>query len=269
VCRPWVWTPDASFSLAAFLVKDTLRIKEAGGSAPPGFFARSARGITLLSKRAPDPLARIDHVVCLLIAGGMVAVIAEADALEELGKFPRLLVGQYNLDLDLFHHQFSGGWGARPLLPPIHRRTQDGLSSPVGFLGFCKADAAGGPVAAAEAAGSGFALEEPPLGRRAVCRAASTARAAKGWAGTQDCGVSRTFQRAPVLLLSVATDQHLRSSIPCWISSHAAGGHLNIAQIMRPAGGTLGHRPSAHNFLALCLSARLKAPFQGDGGLFG
>jgi hypothetical protein len=34
---------------------------------------------------------------------------------------------------------FSGGWGARPLLPPIHRRTQHGLSSPVGsLLGFAK-----------------------------------------------------------------------------------------------------------------------------------
>ena len=41
---------------------------------------------------------------------------------------------------------FSGGWGARPLLPPIHRRTQDGLSSPVGsLLGLQSRCGAGGP----------------------------------------------------------------------------------------------------------------------------
>jgi len=33
-------------------------------------------------------------------------------------------------------------------------------------LGVCKAPAAGGPVAAADAAGGGFALGEPPWGRR-------------------------------------------------------------------------------------------------------
>src|SRR5882762_11402433 len=56
--------------------------------------------------------------------------------------------------------------GARPLLPPIHRRTQYGLSSPVGsLLGFAKTmRGRRPPVAAADAAGSGFALEGSLLG---------------------------------------------------------------------------------------------------------
>ena len=51
--------------------------------------------------------------------------------------------------------------------------------------------------------------------------------------------------------------------------SHAAGGHLNIAQIMRGGSPDNPRQRVAHNFLALCLSARLRAPFQGDGGLIG
>ena len=55
-----------------------------------------------LRECASDALAGIDHVVHLLVAGGGVAVIAEADPLE-LGKFPRLLVGESDCDLDGFH----------------------------------------------------------------------------------------------------------------------------------------------------------------------
>ena len=62
----------------------------------PGFTARSTRGIALLGKSAADLLARIAHVIGLLVSGGVVAVFAEADSLEELGKFPRLGIGQNN-----------------------------------------------------------------------------------------------------------------------------------------------------------------------------
>src|ERR1700749_2058083 len=72
------------------------------GRALPGLLTRSARGITLLGQSATDALASVDHVVRLLVAGRVVAVIAEAETLEEMGKVPRLLVGQYNLDLDLY-----------------------------------------------------------------------------------------------------------------------------------------------------------------------
>jgi len=138
---------------------------------------------------------------------------------------------------------FSGGWGARPLLPPIHRRTQHGLSSPVALsLGVCKAPAAGGPVAAADAAGGGFALGEP-LGAAGRCAARRARHAQRRVGGGQRLRRSRTFQRACGLLLSVALDQLARSVIPCWIRSHAAGGHLNIAQIMR--GGSPNTRPAA------------------------
>jgi hypothetical protein len=77
-------------------------------------------------------------------------------------------VSQNNFDLS-FHHVLR--WmGGSPVPPPIHRRTQHGLSSPVGsLLGSCKVDAAAGPAAAAEAAGSGFALEGEPLGAAGRC----------------------------------------------------------------------------------------------------
>src|SRR3569832_741976 len=86
-------------------------------------------GRSLCGQCLADALAGTDHLVRLLVAGGVVTVITEAGALEELGKLPRLLVGEYNLDLDLFHTSVLRWMGARPSCPPIPRRTlQEGSS---------------------------------------------------------------------------------------------------------------------------------------------
>jgi len=80
---------------------------------------------------------------------------------------------------------------------------------------------------------------------------------------------SRTFQRAaPTVVRGDQSTYPIADHVLDQLA-HAVGGHLNIAQIMRPAGGRHRGCGAAHNFLALCLSARLIAPFQGDGELFG
>ena len=53
----------------------------------------SSWGVVLLRKRVTDLLTRIAHVIRLRVAGS-VMVFAEADLLEELGKFPSLDIGQ-------------------------------------------------------------------------------------------------------------------------------------------------------------------------------
>jgi hypothetical protein len=47
-----------------------------------------------------DLLAGIAHVIRLRVAGRVVAVFAEADSLQELGKFPSLGIGQNNFPSD-------------------------------------------------------------------------------------------------------------------------------------------------------------------------
>src|SRR5579872_918176 len=68
-------------------------------------------------QRRADPLAGFDHPVGFRLRGGVCAVVAVADALQELGKFPRLSVGESDLDLDGLHLR-SPVDGGSPTLPP-------------------------------------------------------------------------------------------------------------------------------------------------------
>ena len=47
-------------------------------------------------------LAGVDHVIRLGVAGGVAAIVTEADAFEELSELPRLGLGQNDGDLDGF-----------------------------------------------------------------------------------------------------------------------------------------------------------------------
>ena len=47
----------------------------------------------MLGKRAADLFAGIAHAVDFVVAGGVIAVFAEADSLQELGKVPSLGIG--------------------------------------------------------------------------------------------------------------------------------------------------------------------------------
>ncbi len=58
------------------------------------------RRVTLFGQRAADVLAGVDHVIRLLVAGGMAAVVTEAGTLQELGELPGLGVRQRDGDLD-------------------------------------------------------------------------------------------------------------------------------------------------------------------------
>src|SRR5206468_152035 len=106
-------------------------------------------------------------------------------------------IGQNNLDLYGFHHVLRWMGGSPALAPhPPENSARPELTGRLS-LGFAKPmRGQWPPAAAAEAAGSGFALREPLGADGAVCRAASTARAAKGWAGDKRLRRSRTLQRA-------------------------------------------------------------------------
>src|SRR5882724_7233341 len=154
--------------------------------APLGFISGSTWSVAVLCECLADEFAGLDHAIRLGLAGGMCTVVAEVDALEEQGKFPSLDIGQNNFDLYGFHHVLRWMGGSPALAPhPPENSARPELTGRLS-LGFAKPmRGQWPPAAAAEAAGSGFALEGSPLG--AVCRAASTARAAKGWAGDKDC----------------------------------------------------------------------------------
>jgi hypothetical protein len=72
--------------------------------------------VASFSERIADTLAGLDHPVGLGLAGGVLAVVAVADPFQELGKFPRLSVGESGVDLDFI---LVLRWmGARSLPPP-------------------------------------------------------------------------------------------------------------------------------------------------------
>jgi hypothetical protein len=122
------------------------------------------------------------------------------------------------------------------------------------------------PAAAAEAAGSGFALEGSPWGRRGGVPRGEHGTHSEGWAGDKDRGAA-----APSSVL-------LSTFVGCSRSTSASAAHVldplarcwraleHSADYAAAEPRTLGQRPSAHNFWALCLSARLIAPFQGGWG---
>jgi hypothetical protein len=88
-----------------------------------------SRGVALDCQGAPDQLAGIPHVIRLGIARGAASVIAEADALEELSKFPRFGLGQRDCDLDGVHDRLLVRCG--PGLPSAARsRVKGGRPRP-------------------------------------------------------------------------------------------------------------------------------------------
>jgi hypothetical protein len=56
----------------------------------------------LFGQRATDDLAGIAHEIRLVVAGRVVAILAEADALEELSELPSLVGCERDGDLDGF-----------------------------------------------------------------------------------------------------------------------------------------------------------------------
>src|SRR5690606_25640026 len=67
--------------------------------------------------------AGIAHVIGFVVAGGVVAIFAEADALQELSELPRLGFGEGDGDLDGFHLFVLLWMRGSPNPPLIHRRT--------------------------------------------------------------------------------------------------------------------------------------------------
>ena len=61
------------------------------------------RSVAGFGKRLADALASLDHPVRLRLAGGVLAVVAVVDPLQELGKFPGLRIREDHLDLNTLH----------------------------------------------------------------------------------------------------------------------------------------------------------------------
>ena len=59
-----------------------------------------SRGVALFGQRVADLFAGISHVIRLGLAGGVAAIVTEADAFEELPELPCFSVRQRDSDLD-------------------------------------------------------------------------------------------------------------------------------------------------------------------------
>src|SRR5882724_6212394 len=135
--------------------------------APLGFISGSTWSVAVLCECLADEFAGLDHAIRLGLAGGMCTVVAEVDALEELGKFPSLDIGQNNFDLYGFHHVLRWMGGSPALAPhPPENSARPELTGRLS-LGVCKADA--GPAAPGSSRGCGWqrlCSRREPLGRR-------------------------------------------------------------------------------------------------------
>jgi hypothetical protein len=77
------------------------------------------RGVALFCEGSADVLAGIPHVIRLGVTRGAASIVTEADAFEELGKFPRFSLGQRDSDLDGVHDRLLVRCG--PGLPSAAR----------------------------------------------------------------------------------------------------------------------------------------------------
>src|SRR5581483_10328928 len=80
------------------------RPADAGPLAAKGITGFALSGcVPRLRQCAADALAGLDHPVSLGFRGGVLTVVAVADALQELGELHRLRVGESDFDLDGLH----------------------------------------------------------------------------------------------------------------------------------------------------------------------
>ena len=173
------------------------------------------------------------------LRGGVRSVVVVADALEELGKFPRLSVGESGFDLD-----------------GLHLRSPRRMS-PMASVRDCNARDRRRPRRRARALlFLGRTLTEPePMG---WCeRVEETA--------VRRCGVSRTFQRAGPTI-------ERPGSVNIGVNSQrTANTRRTLRRALEHSADYAGRGPdsavcgAAHNFSALCLGARPKPPSRGMG----